>query len=473
MVDSILWHDYETWGVNPRADFPVQFAAIRTDLSLNPIGKPINYFCQIPNDYLPHPQACLVTGITPQQSLRDGYLECEFAAKVLAHMQEPKTCTAGYNSIKFDEEVTRNLLYRNFHPVYEREYEHGNSRWDVIDLVRAAYALRPDGIQWPYYDDGKPCFKLEKLSEANGLEHKSAHDALSDVSATIGIAKLIKEKQPKLYDFYWQLRDKQNVLQEIDLVSHKPFLHVSGYINSTQGCCSWFMPVCVHPTNRNAIIAINLEKDISVLSEYSIQQLQSNDMVTQLYQERRIPLMQIAINKVPFVAPAKMLTEENAQRLGINRQQCLANYQTLQQMADLQIKCELLFEREFNRDLKIDIDAQLYTREFPSAADKQVMNKIRNSKPEALSSLYHQMLNPLYRAQLFRYMGRNFPNLMDQKDLEKWVAHRKERFVEGSDPAYLSLAGFQQQIEALAQQYGEDNKKLSILKQLERYASEL
>lgn len=473
MAESILWHDYETWGVDPKADFPVQFAAIRTDLSLTPIGKPINIFCQIPNDYLPHPQACLVTGITPQRSLRDGHIESQFAAKVLEHIQHPQTCTAGYNSLKFDEEVTRNLLYRNFYPVYEREYEHGNSRWDIIDLVRATYALRPQGINWPHYENGKPCFKLEKLSEANNLEHGNAHDALSDVKATIAIAKLIKDKQGRLYDFYWQLRAKQCVMQYIDVASQKPFLYISGFIDSAQGCCAWMMPICAHPSNKNAIIALDLGKDISVLSEYSVEQLQAPGTVNDLFQQRRVPMTQIAINKVPFVAPAKMLTEENAQRLSINRQQCLDNYQVLKNIQDLKNKCVLLAERHYEATAAPDIDAQLYIRDFPTAADKQMMSEIRSSQPQALNSLYRNIDHPLYKQQLFRYMGRNFPNLMDQSELEAWLQHRKSRLVDGTDKAYLSMQTFQQQIEVLAQQHSQNNKKLALLRQLEAYASQL
>ncbi|MFC4699499.1 exodeoxyribonuclease I [Glaciecola siphonariae] len=472
MAASILWHDYETWGVNPKHDFPVQFAAIRTDLDLNVIDKPINYFCQIPNDYLPHPQACLVTGITPQQSLRDGFIECEFASKVLQHIKHPETCTAGYNSIKFDEEVTRNLLYRNFYSVYEREYENGNSRWDIIDLVRAAYALRPEGINWSYYENGKPCFKLEVLSQENGLEHESAHDALSDVYATIAVAKLIKQKQPKLYDYYWQLRDKRKVLAEIDVVNQTPFLHISGYINSIHGCCAWLMPICQHPVNKNVIIAVNLAKDIDGLASLSLDDLDDDGFIEQLYQNKQLPLMQISINKVPFVAHAKTLTEENANRLNIDREGCLANYRRLKQMSDLAAKCERLSQRSFADSSDLDIDAQLYTREFPSPADKQLMNQIRDTDPEALSSLYQQLESSLYKRQLFRYLGRNFPDLMNEQQLNNWQMHRRERFVHGAS-GYLSMASYQQQIEMLVQQHAQDTKKMALLKQLELYASGL
>ncbi|MBT1449720.1 exodeoxyribonuclease I [Glaciecola sp. XM2] len=473
MPASILWHDYETWGVDPKRDFPVQFAALRTDLDLNIIAKPVNYFCQIPNDYLPHPQACLVTGITPQQSLRDGHIEAEFAAKVMTQLTQPETCSAGYNSIKFDEEVTRNMFYRNFFPVYEREYQNGNSRWDIIDLVRAAYALRPEGIEWPHYDDGKPCFKLEELSQANGLEHESAHDALSDVYATIALAKLIKEKQPKLYEYYWGLRQKHEVAKHIDIVKQTPFLHISGYISSLQGCCSWFMPIAQHSSNRNALIAIDLNKDITPLTDMTIDALNEPGVIDEFYQTKQVPVSQIATNKVPFVANAKTLSPENATRLGIDRERCLSNYDLLKQVPDLTQKCRLFAERSLQVSESPDIDAQLYTRAFPSPADSQWMKGVIECAPQALSGFYGKTDNPLLAKQLFRYIGRNYPSMMDEAELVKWQAHRRERFMYGSDNKYLSLETFQQQIQTLAVQHQQDVQKLRLLKQLEAYASQM
>jgi exodeoxyribonuclease-1 len=473
MAASILWHDYETWGLDPRHDFPAQFAGIRTDLDLNVIGKPLNFYCQIPNDYLPHPQACLVTGITPQKSLRDGYLEHEFADKIAQQLTQPETCSAGYNSMKFDEEVTRHMLYRNFLPVYEREYQGGNSRWDIIDLVRAAYALRPDGIEWPMYEDGKPCFKLEALSQANGLEHTSAHDALSDVYATIALAKLIKEKQPKLYEYYWGLRDKYKVAQQIDTHTRAPFLHVSGYISSHQGCCTWMMPISQHSTNKNAIIAIDLAKDITALTELSLDNLREAGRVEGLYQARQIPLMQISLNKVPFVASAKTLSPENAERLGIDRKACLENYEKLKQTSDLIEKCQILTERDLALLPTPDIDAQLYTRDFPSTADSQWMKGVKDSPPEALTVFFDKTDNPLLRKQLLRYIGRNYPNLMAENELNIWQAHRRERFILGTDKKYLSLEAYAQQIQVLASEYANDPKKLGILSKLEAYAGEI
>ena len=197
LPDTFLWHDYETFGANPVTDRPAQFAAQRTDAELNPVGDPLTLYCAPADDVLPHPAACLITGITPQHALARGTRETGFAQRVLEEMSQPGTCSAGYNSIRFDDVITRNLLYRNLRDPYEREYRNGNSRWDLIDLARMCYALRPEGMEWPLHEPGKPSFRLEDLSAANGIHHEGAHDALADVRATIDLARRIRAAQPK------------------------------------------------------------------------------------------------------------------------------------------------------------------------------------------------------------------------------------------------------------------------------------
>ena len=193
-MQTIFWHDYETFGADTRKDRPCQFAGVRTDLDLNIISDPITLYCKPNDDFLPSPDACLITGITPQHAYQEGVKEVEFAQRINTIFSVPETCVAGYNSIRFDDEISRNLFYRNFIDPYEREWKNGNSRWDIIDLVRLTYALRPDGINWPKDENDQPSFRLERLTEANNIAHEAAHDAMSDVYATIAVAKLIKEK---------------------------------------------------------------------------------------------------------------------------------------------------------------------------------------------------------------------------------------------------------------------------------------
>src|SRR4051794_34934379 len=94
---SFYWHDYETFGTDSKRDRPSQFAGLRTTLDLEPIGEPLTIFCRPPPDVLPHPEACLLTGITPQQAERDGVIEAEFAARIHDELAAPGTCGVGYN----------------------------------------------------------------------------------------------------------------------------------------------------------------------------------------------------------------------------------------------------------------------------------------------------------------------------------------------------------------------------------------
>ena len=243
-VNTLYWHDYETFGIDPARDCPSQFAGIRTNESLEVIGEPLRLYCRPPLDRLPSPMASLVTGITPQNALDKGVPERTFIEQIHRELSVPGTCGVGYNSIRFDDEVTRHTLYRNFYDPYEREWKQGNSRWDIIDMVRLARALRPDGIKWPDYDDGSPCFKLEQLTQANGISHESAHDALSDVMATIAMARLVREKQPQLYQYVYEHRLKHKVAELINLNHRKPFLHVSGKLPRENGYTALMMQKC-------------------------------------------------------------------------------------------------------------------------------------------------------------------------------------------------------------------------------------
>ncbi|OFC72644.1 exodeoxyribonuclease I [Alteromonas confluentis] len=471
---SLLWYDFESWGANPLKDSPCQFAAIRTDMALNVVGKPINIMAQIANDTLPQPQACLITGITPQQSLRDGMTEAEFARKIAEQMSQPNTCVVGYNSIRFDDEMTRSLLYRNFYDPYSREWRNGNSRWDIIDLARACYALRPDGITWPTREDGSPIFKLEALTKANDLEHGQAHDALSDVRATIALAKLIKQHQPKLYDYAFSLRSKQNVMKQIDVTQPSVVLHVSSRLPASQGCTTWVMPVAMHPTNANAVIAVDLSQPVDMLLENDAETLREKlyTSAEDLGDTPRPGLKLIHINRSPFVTTAKAMTEENAARLGLNREQCLQNYKTLANYPDLQGKLSSVYNQPYEES-DDDADHTLYSGGFLSDADRRWCDEVRETPPELLDRLSEQTQNSTLRTLLFRYRARNFPTTLTADELHRWQAHRQYRLTDKDSPATITLEPFLMELEQLAHEHENDPDKQAILRALYTYAQNL
>jgi exodeoxyribonuclease-1 len=472
---TIYWHDYETWGANPQKDSPCQFAGIRTDLELNIISEPLMIFSQIANDCLPVPQACLVTGITPQRSLKEGVTERDFIAKIIKEFSEPNTCVAGFNSIRFDDEITRYTLYRNFYDPYAREWQHGNSRWDIIDLARACYALRPEGINWPINDKGLPSFKLQDLTTANDIQHQGAHDAMSDVYATIAVAKLIKDRQPKLFDYLFNLRNKRKVLEQIDYEQLTPLVHISSKISSVNGCCSWIVPVGMHPSNKNAVIVLNLALDPSPLFTLSTDEIRKklytpNALLEE--NEQRLPVKLLHINKCPVLAPAKTLSAENAQRLGIDRQVCLQNLQ--------KIKANLHFLEKLNEvyapseeGAPLDPEQALYSGGFFSTNDKELMQQIVSSNENGLTELSLPFEDVRLNTLLLRYRARNVPQSLSATEIERWQRYRHFKFFDDESPASIKMPEFLIQLEQLSVEHARNPEKLGILKALYNYAQNL
>lgn len=471
---SLLWHDYETWGVSPKVDKPSQFAGIRTDLDLNIIGEPEMFYCQPPQDYLPHPEACLVTGITPQKAQREGLTEAEFATKINTLFSVPNTCVAGYNNIRFDDEVSRYLFYRNFFDPYAREWQNGNSRWDIIDMIRACYALRPEGINWPTVErDGEQVvsFRLELLTQANGISHESAHDAMSDVYATIAMAKLIKEKQPKLYDFIFNLKNKKQVAELLNVADMTPVVHTSSKISSMHGCTSWFAPISYHPVNKNAVICIDLAQNIEPLLS-----LTSEEIKERLYtrhddlapDEKPIPVKLIHINKCPIVAPAKTLLPENAERLAIPRDYCLENLAVLKKHAELRDKLSDVFATSDFDNTDVDAEHALYGGSFFSHSDKAQMDILRGLSPEQLANHPFNFQDDRLPVLLTRYRARNYPHTLSVEEQQHWQQYCQNKLQYGGK-GILSLDEFMIKIENLVHEHEENKSKMSVLKALYEY----
>lgn len=472
---TIYWHDYETWGANPKKDFPCQFAGIRTDYDLNIISEPLMIFSQIANDCLPVPQACLVTGITPQRSLKEGMPERDFIAKILSEFAQPNTCVAGFNNIRFDDEITRYTLYRNFYDPYAREWQHGNSRWDIIDLARACYALRPEGINWPLNADELPSFKLQDLTEANDIQHQDAHDAMSDVYATIAVAKLIKERQPKLFDYVFALRDKRKVLEHINYEQLTPLVHISSKISSAHGCCTWIVPIDVHPTNKNAVIVLNLALDPSPLFSLSADEIREKLYTPSAMldeNEQRLPIKLLHINKCPVLAPAKTLSAENAQRLNIDRQLCLSNLQKIKANRHTLEKLQQVY-KESEEHVAVDPEHALYSGGFFSSHDKELMNKVVSSDLQGLTELTLPFEDERLNTLLFRYRARNAAESLSASEIERWQRYRHFKFYDNESSASIKMPEFLMQLEQLSAEYSRNPDKLSILKALYNYAQSL
>lgn len=437
---SFLWHDYETFGTDPRRDRPAQFAALRTDSELNEIGAPLMWYCQPTNDYLPDPQACLITSITPQQCLQRGLREYQFAARIEGELAQPGTIGVGYNSIRFDDEVTRFLFWRNLIDPYAREWQNQCGRWDLLDVVRMAYALRPEGIEWPRNGDGQPSFRLEHLTQANGLAHEAAHDALSDVRATIALARLMRAHQPRLFDFCLGLHKKERVLAELGLpldpATARPFLHVSGMFPAERGCLAVMWPLASHPVNKNELIAWDLAHDPRELADLNAEAIR-----TRLFTRAdalpegvaRLPIKTVHLNKSPMVVgKLKTLRPELAERWGIDLAQALAHAQHARALPDMSAIWPEVFARP--AEPAPDVEQDLYGG-FVGTADRRRLEQLRHLNGAQLAAAHPRFDDPRLPELVWRYRARNFPETLTPAEVQRWDADRAARLLHGAGGA--------------------------------------
>lgn len=441
---SFLWHDYETFGADPARDRPAQFAARRTNAELEPVGEPLVIYCRPVADVLPHPQAVLITGITPQMAEREGLSEPEFARRIHEAFSLPGTCGAGYNSIRFDDEFTRHLFYRNFYEPYTREWWGGNSRWDLIDVMRLWHALRPEGLNWPQREGGVTSFRLEHLTAANGIEHAQAHDALSDVDATLALARRLREQQPRLFEHALKLRDKRFAATQLDLANMTPALHVSSKIPAQRGCLTLMAPLSLHPRNKNAVICFDLMQDPQDLLALDVEDLQervfasAEDLPEGV---QRVALKGIHLNKSPMLAPLKTLNAEQAERWGLDVATCLARRDALWQAREaLAAKVRAVFEMPEPEER--DAELSLYGGFLPDA-DKPRLQKVRESDPWSLESLHGLFQDPRLDELLFRYRARNFPETLNSAELEEWQRFVRRKLEYDTGLASLTLPAYE------------------------------
>ncbi len=475
MTDSFLFYDLETFGQDPRRTRIAQFAGIRTDADLQIIEEPVSFHVKPADDLLPSPIATLITGITPQHALAAGVSEAEAFSRINDLMARPQTCSLGYNTLRFDDEFVRHGLFRNFFDPYEREWRNGNSRWDLLDMMRLLHALRPEGIAWPQREDGATSFKLEHLAIANNVRQGDAHEALSDVHATIGLARLFKQAQPRLWEYALKLRDKRFVGNLLDIQAMQPVLHVSMRYPAQRMCAAPVLPLARHPFINNRVIVVDLDGDIQPLLD-----LPAEVLAARLYTraadlaegEQRVPLKEVHLNKVPALVAWNHLRADDHARLGIDPVAVEAKAERLREAAPmLAEKVRQVFGGE--RVLPpSDVDASLYDG-FLADGDKALMTRIRTSPPAELAAFAERLRDPRMPELLFRYRARNHLHTLDANERTRWNDYRRQRLLGDAGLGEQTLPHYTAQLDALAAEHADDPGRLALLQQLRDWGTHL
>ena len=451
MTETLFFYDLETSGFNPREARIMQFAGQRTDLSLKPIGKPFNHLIKLSEDNLPDPGAILVTGITPQQTRTHGLSESEFLKIFSNEISIPGTIFVGFNNIRFDDEFIRFLLYRNFYDAYEWQWKEQNSRWDLLDVVRMTRALRPQGIKWPKGVDGKPTNRLELLASANNLLHTKAHDALSDVEATIAVAELIQTKQPRIFDYLLTHRQKNTIapMSQIGEV----LVYTSGKYASEFEKTTVVEVIAEHP-QKSGVLVYDLRVDPGIFESLNSQELAEAWQRHKPEEGLVLPVKVMQFNRCPAIAPLGVLNAASQKRLKIDMQTIEDNRNKLDQMTDFSTRLiEALAALDKKRDKnqksakKPFVDALLYEGFF-NDSDRKQMAEVRSLSPKQLSGFDQNFQDERLKALFPLYVARNFPDTLSATQRQKWEEHQIEYLFSGKDKS--RAANYAYQLETLA-----------------------
>ena len=445
MAASFFFYDLETSGFNPRSARVMQFAGQRTDLELKPVGEPVNVLVKLTPDVVPEPDAILVTGITPQQTLADGLTEAEFLKLFYDEVVQPDTIFAGFNSIRFDDEFMRFLNYRNYYDAYEWQWKDGCSRWDLLDVVRMTRALRPEGIKWPFAPDGKPANRLEYLTKVNKLEHGNAHDALSDVLATINVAKLVRSKQKDLFEYLLVQRDKKKVAELV--LKGAPFVYTSGRYGSQYAHTTAAVLLSKH-SQSDAALVYDLRVDPTPFMAMDIDQIVEAWRFTKDPAAVRLPVKTLKYNRCPAVAPLGVIKDETVQeRLQLPLPTVAKHLKVLQAGRDAFAKkilaavARLDEEREHAQTSlasdQLTVDERLYDG-FIDNSDKTAMRALRAAEPEELGGFADNFHDSRLRDLLPLYKARNYPGALTADERAVWDDFCRQRLLNGGTGSRLA-----------------------------------
>lgn len=431
MKPSFYFYDLETSGLNPRSDRIMQFAGQRTDLDFNPIGEPQNILVQLADDTLPSPSAVMVTGITPQATLQDGMTEPEFCQFLIEEIATPNTTIVGYNSVRFDDEFVRHTLWRNFYDPYEWQWRDGRSRWDLLDVVRLTRALRPEGIRWPVTEDGHSTNRLELLTKLNGIEHAHAHDALADVVALIEVAKLIKTKQPQLFEFLYKLRGKREVENLANLKNPRPFVYASGRYPSEFEKTTVAFPLAMGENGSILVYDLRYNLDDLLEAEAAARDAGMIDFEKPWcerdpWEKNYLPIVKkLQYNHCPAIAPLVVLDKDDGwKKIKLDKTQIQQNLQCLLKHPEFAQRMASSQKRDFGK--AIDAESALYDG-FLDDRDRLLCTAVRNNVAEDLANFRPAFHDERLPELLLHYKARSFPASLDNEETSEWEKYRRAR----------------------------------------------
>ncbi len=425
-MKTFLFYDIETSGLNPAFDQILTFAAIRTDSRLREMDR-TSIVISLRSDVVPSPGAFVTHRLTPED-LKDGLCEYQGVARVHRLLNVPDTISIGYNSLGFDDEFLRFAFYRNLLDPYTHQYANGCSRMDLLPVAALYRIFKPDGIDWPAIDD-KPSMRLELISEKNNLVQSGrAHDAMTDVEATLALARRLSDQKP-MWNYCLDFFDKKNDQARVEAVDevfqsifgrHRLCIMVSVSFGSDVMYMAPVLSLGHSTPYANQSLWLRLDREPVLPFEPD-----SDDrpfVIRKRYGESRIVLP-------PLDRFWRRLTPSQQQACEKNLAMVKENQDEFQKL----VVHHRAFEYPFVPDL--DLDAALYQDGFFTGAEKKEMAQFHRAVGKEKMAVCETLVSPRVKGLAQRIMVRNF---LEQASPGVRARHdrymEKVRGVSGVDP---------------------------------------
>ena len=487
MTPTFFWYDYETTDLDWYRARPVQVAGIRTDESLEREGKLGELYCQPAPDHLPRIGSVLTHRVSPVHARDRGIREFEFAKKVHKQLHAEGTCTVGFNATTFDHRITHHLFFRNLFDPYRWHWKDSStSKWDIIELCRAAYALRRDILLWPYDDEGYAAFKLHKLALENSIRSEYSHRAVSgqdphsaadDVRLTLDLARLLKGASKNLWDYSRSCQSVEHVVRSI----RTTFLIVNTTVLRQRGAATIAGFLGQDPNDKNRNYAFDLSYNPAEFFDANAESLltyKPKSSADNRDPRRHVPILRFRANASPYVMEFDLSNPMSEARQGLLDGLQLAPLDELQRRfsaldSNTKFKTRVVELNKPSYPERACPEENLYGLDV-DRSDRAQLTRIRKSigRPNWWKNERHFRAKWL-PGMVLRFRARNFPETLSDKEAEDWRDYCRQRLLrEKVEDGLTEFERYERDLE-IERGVDHDPKVRMCLDECESYGSEL
>jgi exodeoxyribonuclease-1 len=458
-LQTYLFYDIETTGLNKAFDQVLQFAAIRTDLNLQEIERyEINV--KLNPDIIPSPYALITHHIGLKENA-ESFSEFSAIKQIHQYFNHPGTISLGYNTLGFDDEFLRFSFYRNLLPPYTHQFANNCSRMDLYPMTLMYFLFKPHVLNWPTHE-GKTTLKLEYLNSANQLTEGRAHNAMVDVEATLELARrLFKERE--MWDYvkdYFNKKIDQERLQPLQ--NNTIALMVDGRLRDH----AYLAPVLYvgqHRHYKNQLLWLQL--DSPELTKITKNNITETTRVTNK-----------KCGEPYFILPLKdrFTTQLHPKRRALaehNKKWLETNPESLKLITDYYT------DYQYPTYPNTDVEASLYLNGFYSAEEESFCRLFHKVPPKEKARLTEELHFPKLKTLALRILGRHFSDAMSHSQQEQFSAYLRAVNPVNDEDAIIDFQGRKrttptsalQDITDIKTQKLLSNEQMALLSELEQY----